>query len=305
MKILVTGTTGQLGHDVKAELLHRGHEVLSPTQKELNVTDMNAVFEYIELERPDYVIHCAAYTAVDKAQEEFFKCHDVNASGTRTVAKNCGRLDIPLLYVSTDYVFDGSGEKPFEADNKKGPLNEYGLSKLAGEEAVKSFCQKFYIVRTSWVFGENGGNFVKTILRIAESKDTITVVDDQIGSPTYTKDLAVILCDITFSGKYGIYHATNEGFCSFFDFAKKIVELAGLNTVIKPISSEKYNAPAKRPKNSRLSKASLQQGGFHLLPPWEDALRRYLVSLSKTEPELVPGIRVKPEKKTVKKAAKN
>lgn len=279
MKILVTGVSGQLGHDVQEVLLERGHEVLAPTSKEFNVTDMNRVFEYLEAERPDGVIHCAAYTAVDKAQEESFKCHDVNASGTRTLAKNCGRMEIPLLYVSTDYVFDGSGETPFEVNNKKGPLNEYGLSKLAGEEAVKTFCNKYFIVRTSWVFGMNGGNFVKTILRIADTKDTITVVNDQIGSPTYTKDLAPLLCDMIDSKKYGIYHATNEGFCSFCEFAEKIIEYSGRSTRIIPIPSEKYKTPAVRPKNSRLSKQSLIDANFKLLPPWQDALRRYIVEL--------------------------
>lgn len=279
MKILVTGVSGQLGCDVRDELQKRGNEVLAPSSKEFNVTDMNRVFDYLDAERPDAVIHCAAYTAVDKAQEESFKCHDINASGTRTLAKNCGRMDIPLLYVSTDYVFDGSGEAPFEVTSKKGPLNEYGLSKLAGEEAVKMFCQKYFIVRTSWVFGMNGNNFVKTILKIADTKDAITVVDDQIGSPTYTKDLAVLLCDMIESGKYGVYHATNDGFCSFCEFAEKIIEYSGRSTRIIPIPSEKYKTPATRPKNSRLSKQSLTDAGFELLPTWQDALRRYIAEL--------------------------
>lgn len=279
MKVLVTGVSGQLGCDVRDELLKRGNEVLAPSSKEFNVTDMNRVFDYLDAERPDAVIHCAAYTAVDKAQEESFKCHDINASGTRTLAKNCGRMDIPLLYVSTDYVFDGSGEIPFEVTSKKGPLNEYGLSKLAGEEAVKMFCQKYFIVRTSWVFGMNGNNFVKTILKIADTKDAITVVDDQIGSPTYTKDLAVLLCDMIESGKYGVYHATNDGFCSFCEFAEKIIEYSGRGTRIIPIPSEKYKTPATRPKNSRLSKQSLTDAGFDLLPTWQDALRRYIAEL--------------------------
>ena len=280
MKVLVTGATGQLGHDVCEELSKLKIDTLSPTHQEFDITDMTKVYDYLEKERPDAVIHCAAYTAVDRAQEDFFNCHDVNSSGTRTLAKDCGRMGIPLLYISTDYVFDGSGDEPFEVDHKKGPLNEYGLSKLAGEEAVKSFCDKYFIVRVSWVFGINGGNFVKTILRIAEQKPSITVVDDQIGSPTYTRDLAKLLCQMIQTDKYGIYHATNEGFCSFCEFAEKIIELAGKPTKIIPIPSEKYKTPAKRPLNSRLSKKSLDDAGFERLPKWEDALSRYLVELS-------------------------
>lgn len=281
MKIFVTGVTGQLGYDVKKVLLARGHEVICPTREELDLTDMNSVFVYMDEERPDAVMHCAAYTSVDKAQKEANLCHDINAAGTRILAKNCSRLSIPMLYVSTDYVFDGTGEEPFEIDSKKGPLNEYGLSKLAGEEAVRTLCNKYFIVRTSWVFGMNGGNFVKTILRIADTKDRITVVNDQTGSPTFTEDLAPLLCDIIVSDKYGVYHATNEGFCTFCEFAQKIISMSGRNTKIIPITSAQYNAPARRPSNSRLSKQSLLDAGFDLLPPWEDALGRFLKEYEK------------------------
>ncbi|MDD6807585.1 MAG: dTDP-4-dehydrorhamnose reductase [Oscillospiraceae bacterium] len=281
MKIFVTGVTGQLGYDVKKELLNRGHEVICPTREELDLTDMNSVFVYMDEQRPNAVIHCAAYTAVDKAQKEANLCHDVNSSATRILARNCSRLGIPMLYVSTDYVFDGSGNDPFEIDSKKGPLNEYGLSKLAGEEAVRTLCSKYFIVRTSWVFGMNGGNFVKTILRIADTKDRITVVHDQTGSPTFTEDLAPLLCDIIVSDKYGVYHATNEGFCTFCEFAQKIIELSGRHTKIIPITTAQYNAPARRPLNSRLSKQSLVDAGFNLLPRWEDALARFLKEYEK------------------------
>ena len=289
MKVLVTGVSGQLGHDVREELLRENAEVLAPSREEFDLTDMTQMYDYIEREKPDAVVHCAAYTAVDKAEEETFKCHDVNAAGTRTLAKNCGRLGIPIVYISTDYVFDGSGDEPHETDSRKGPLNEYGLSKLAGEEGIRCFCEKYFIIRTSWVFGVNGGNFVKTILRIAAAKDTITVVDDQIGSPTYTRDLAKLICEMIKTEKYGIYHATNEGFCSFCEFAQKIVELAGRRTRIIPIPSEKYHTPAKRPLNSRLSKQSLVDAGFSRLPDWEDALKRYMKDLREYELEKKNG----------------
>ena len=279
MKILVTGASGQLGFDVVKELKKRGIQYIAPTHEEFDLTNQVQVLEFFEYNQVDAVIHCAAYTAVDKAQEESTLCHSVNASATRFIAKQCGRLDIPLLYISTDYVFPGVGSTPYETTDRKGPVQEYGLSKLAGEEMVKSLCKKYYIVRVSWVFGKHGKNFVRTVLHLADTKEIINVVDDQIGSPTYTKDLAPLLCDMIESGKYGIYHATNEGFCSFYEFACEIVKQAGKTVEIRPTTTALYNAPAKRPLNSRLSKASLDEAGFSRLPDWQDALSRYLKEL--------------------------
>lgn len=279
MKILVTGVTGQLGYDVTKRLLSLGHEVLAPKHDELDITDGVKIIEYFEYNKIDAVIHCAAYTAVDKAEAEKDLCQSINVAATRAIAKQCARLEIPLMYISTDYVFPGEGDTPYEVQDRKGPLQEYGMSKFAGEEMVKSLCKKYFIVRISWVFGINGNNFVKTILRLADTKDKISVVDDQIGSPTYTKDLAVLLSDMITTEKYGTYHATNEGFCSFNEFAKEIVKMAGKTLEINSISTAVYNSPAKRPHNSRLSKASLDEAGFAHLPEWQDALSRFLIEL--------------------------
>lgn len=279
MTVFVTGVTGQLGHDVARELEGRGHTVLAPPHLELDITDGAKVMEYFKLNPPQAVVHCAAYTAVDKAQEEKDKCNALNVTATRILAKQCAQMEIPMLYVSTDYVFPGTGDKPYETGDRKGPLNEYGISKLAGEEMVRSLCKKYFIVRTSWVFSLHGKNFVKTVLRLADTKERINVVDDQIGSPTYTKDLAVLLCDMIESDKYGVYHATNEGYCSFYEFANEIVRQAGKRLVINPTSTVLYEAPAKRPLNSRLSKASLDEADFNRLPDWHDALSRYLAAM--------------------------
>lgn len=279
MIVLVTGAHGQLGSDVVTELEKRGFEVIAPTHKEFDITNQGLILQWFEHKKIEAVVHCAAYTAVDLAQEEHFKCHNLNASATRSLAKQCGRLEIPMVYISTDYVFPGTGDTPYEINDKKGPMNEYGLSKLAGEEDVRRFCSKYFIVRVSWLFGKNGRNFVSTILSLADTKEQISVVSDQIGSPTYTKDLAPLICDMLSSEKYGVYHATNEGFTSFYEFAEEIVRQSGKTLRINPVSSEKYNAPAKRPKNSRLSKDSLTKAGFSLLPPWQDALHRYLLEI--------------------------
>ena len=279
MKILVTGVTGQLGHDVVERLTSLGHDVLAPTRAELDITDQVKIIEYFEYNTVEAVIHCAAYTAVDKAQEETALCQNINVAATRALAKQCARLEIPLMYISTDYVFPGEGDTPYEVLDRKGPLQEYGMSKLAGEEMVKSLCKKYFIVRISWVFGINGKNFVKTVLKLADTKDKISVVDDQIGSPTYTKDLAILLCNMITTDKYGIYHATNEGFCSFYEFANEIVRQAGKTLEITPITTAVYNSPAKRPLNSRLSKKSLDEAGFEYLPAWQDALSRFLIEL--------------------------
>ncbi|NLL63801.1 MAG: dTDP-4-dehydrorhamnose reductase [Ruminococcaceae bacterium] len=279
MKVLVTGASGQLGSDVVLELESRGMEIIAPSHEEFDITNQGLVLQMFEYTEIDAVVHCAAYTAVDLAQEEHIKCHNLNASATRSLAKQCGRLEIPMVYISTDYVFGGAGEEPYEVNDKKSPLNEYGLSKLAGEEAMKAFCNKHFIIRVSWLFGKNGKNFPKTILRLAETRDEISVVADQIGSPTYTKDLAKLIADMLKTKNYGIYHATNEGFVSFFDYAKEIVRQSGKNLIINPTTTDKYKSAARRPLNSRLSKQSLVEAGFELLPPWEDALSRFLKEL--------------------------
>lgn len=276
MRVMVTGGHGQLGQDTVKVLLARGQEVFAPPVEELDLTCAEAVEQYLKMHRPEAVIHCAAYTAVDKAETEADACFAVNATATETLAKLCEEIGAKLLYLSTDYVFDGSGTAPFETDAVPAPLNVYGKSKLLGEEAVLRFCSRSFVVRISWVFGEGGGNFVKTVLRLADCKEEISVVDDQVGSPTYTKDLAPLLCDMIETDRYGIYHATNEGFCSFFEFAKEIVRQSGKTLRILPTTTEAYGAPAPRPKNSRLSKKSLKDGGFSTLRPWQEALSDFV-----------------------------
>lgn len=280
MRIMVTGSTGQLGHDVAAELRSRGTCVLAADRGELDITDREAVRAYIDAYRPETVIHCAAYTAVDPAETSPTACALVNRDATGYIADVCGDLGIKLIYISTDYVFDGSGTTPYETDHETGPLNEYGRSKLEGEKLVQQLCPKHFIVRTSWVFGAYGrGNFVKTVLRLADTKDKITVVTDQVGSPTYSRDLAVLLADMAETEKYGTYHATNEEFCSFYEFAREIVSMSGKTLDVEPTTSLRYGAPANRPCNSRLSKRSLDEAGFQRLPTWQNALARYLKEL--------------------------
>lgn len=278
MRIIVTGSSGQLGSDVAAELIKNGSEVIRADLPEIDITDKTAVNKLISSSQADGVIHCAAFTNVDLAETEKEKCRSINVDGTLNLAEACQKHSIKLLYISTDYVFDGEGDKPFEIDSPKKPCNFYGSSKLSGEEAVIENCSKAFIVRISWVFGENGKNFVKTMLRLSEERNEISVVNDQIGSPTYTKDLAKLLCNMIFSDKYGIYHATNEGYCSWAEFASKIMEISDSSTKIIPISSDNYKTAAVRPKNSRLSKESLDRNGFNRLPDWDDALKRYLLN---------------------------
>jgi dTDP-4-dehydrorhamnose reductase len=274
--ILVTGAAGQLGYDVSLELKRRGIEYLAVDIADLDITDNNAVHSFIGLHKPESVIHCAAYTAVDAAEDNTELCMSVNSGGTENLAEACGKTGAEMIYISTDYVFDGSGDAPYEIDSLKGPLSVYGKSKLAGEEAVLRHIDRHYIVRISWVFGKNGSNFVKTMLRLAETKNELNVVADQVGSPTYTEDLAVLLCDMALSKKYGVYHATNEGFCSWAEFAAEIMRQSGSACKINYIATEQYPTKAIRPKNSRLSKSSLDKAGFARLPPWQDALGRFL-----------------------------
>ena len=275
MKVLVTGAKGQLGTDVTAELKKRNIEHKGIDIDDLDITDKDAVIRYVEAYKPDSIIHCAAYTAVDKAEDEPELCMRINKDGTENVAIACKKIDAELIYISTDYVFEGVGNMPFETDAQCAPLQVYGKSKLAGEEAVLQHLNKHYVVRISWVFGKHGNNFVKTMLRLAETRDELNVVSDQVGSPTYTPDLAVLLCDMALSGKYGVYHTTNEGYCSWAEFAEEIVKLSGNKCKINPITTEQYPTKATRPKNSRMSKDSLDKAGFSRLPNWQDALKKY------------------------------
>lgn len=278
--ILVTGVNGQLGFDVVKELNRRNIECLGIDKTELDITDNEAVNQYISKLKPKCVIHCAAYTAVDRAEDEEEICRKVNVYGTENIAKACKNVDAKMIYISTDYVFDGQGEKPFGVDGNIKPLSIYGETKYAGELKVKEIVNKYFIVRISWVFGFNGNNFVKTMLRLGKEKESLNVVCDQIGSPTYTFDLAPLLCDMAVSEKYGVYHATNEGVCSWAEFAAEIMKQAKLSCKINPILTSEYPTKAVRPLNSRLSKKSIVDNGFNLLPSWRDALDRYLLELN-------------------------
>ena len=276
MKVLVTGVNGQLGYDVVKRLYKCGIECKGVCRADFDITDQDQTMNFITLYDPDAVIHCAAYTAVDKAEDEKELCYVINVDGTRNVAMACTEIGAKLMYISTDYVFDGKGTEPFEVDSPKAPLNYYGLTKSLGEDEVIKLADKFFIVRISWVFGINGNNFVKTMLHLGANRNEINVVCDQVGSPTYTFDLARLLCDMIIMDKYGIYHATNEGYCSWAEFAKRIFKQAGNEVKINEILTSEYPTRAIRPYNSRLSKKSLDDAGFKRLPQWRDALIRYI-----------------------------
>ena len=280
MKVLVTGVKGQLGHDVMNELALRGIEGIGVDVEEMDITDRTACETVISQEKPDAVIHCAAYTAVDAAEDNLELCRKINAEGTRNIARVCKAMDIKMMYISTDYVFNGGGERPWEPDDHREPLNVYGLTKYEGEIAVEQNVQKYFIVRIAWVFGVNGKNFIKTMLRLGKEKGAVSVVDDQIGSPTYTYDLARLLVDMIQTDKYGRYHATNEGLCSWYEFACEIFRQAGMDEVkVTPVDSDGFPARAKRPSNSRMSKEKRTENGFERLPSWQNALERYLKAL--------------------------
>ena len=280
MKVLVTGVRGQLGYDVMGELEKRGIEAVGVDIQEMDITDAASVDKVLKDAAPDAVIHCAAYTAVDAAEDQEELCRRVNRDGTRNIARVCRELDIKMVYISTDYVFNGQGTRPWEPEDERQPLNVYGLTKCEGEEAVQELLKKYFIVRIAWVFGINGKNFVKTMLRLAENNKRVTVVNDQYGSPTYTYDLAKLLVDMVQTQKYGIYHATNEGICTWYEFACEIFKQAGIEMEVVPVSAAEYPAKAKRPENSRMSKEKLTENGFDRLPPWQDALKRYLKALN-------------------------
>ena len=292
-RIFITGANGQLGRDLVHEFTLRGIEcVASDIQDKfsgeescryvkLDITDFDSVDRALNDTKPQRVIHCAAWTAVDAAEEEANrqKVYAVNVAGTENIAKACAKYDIIMTYISTDYIFDGKGTRPWQPDDDSySPLNYYGETKLKGELAVKKYLKKFFIVRIAWVFGKNGNNFVRTMLKIAKTHDTLRVVNDQIGTPTYTPDLAKLLADINMTEKFGIYHATNEGgYISWYDFACEIFAQSGVSVNVIPVSTQEYGlSKAKRPYNSRLDKSKLVSSGFQPLPDWRDALRRYL-----------------------------
>lgn len=274
-KVLVTGVTGQLGHDVVSNLSSKGYCILAPTHNELDITDKKTVNEYLSLNKPDLIIHCAAWTNVDLAEDEEQKCRTVNVDGTNNIAEYCMKMNIPMMYFSTDYVFNGSGERPWKIDDETDPQNVYGTSKRDGELIVKKL-NKYYIIRISWVFGINGKNFVKTMIDLSSKRKELSVVSDQVGSPTYTADLAELVSEMIKTDKYGTYHACNQGFCSWYDFAKKIFEYIGSSTVVNAIDSDSWPSKVKRPKNSRLDTSLLTANGFNQLPSWEDALKKYI-----------------------------
>lgn len=306
MRVFVTGVSGQLGYDVVKELLGRGYAVVGSDIAEneksallkdagkgtasyefatLDITDGMSVEALLQRVSPDAVVHCAAWTAVDAAEDEenIEKVKAVNVTGTRNIATVCKALNCKMIYISTDYVFDGQGETPWDADcTDYAPLNVYGQTKLDGELAVKELLSKYFIVRIAWVFGLNGNNFIKTMLNIGKKYDTLRVVSDQIGTPTYTPDLARLLVDMAETEKYGCYHATNEGgYISWYDFACEIFKQAGYDTKVTPVTTEEYGlSKAKRPFNSRLDKSKLKKEGFTPLPEWKDALERYLKLLA-------------------------
>lgn len=275
--ILVTGSTGQLGSDVVKELLKRGYSTLSPNRSEFNLCSEDSIRNYILNSNCEAIVHCAAYTQVDKAEDEKDLCIKINATATKHIAKCAKILDIPMIYISTDYVFDGTKDGKYTENDETNPINIYGESKLAGEKYVQEILDKYYIVRTSWVFNINGKNFIETMLRLSKANNQLSIVNDQIGSPTYTKDLSRLLVDMLETSKYGLYHATNEGYCSWYEFANTIFKLANINIDIKAINSNEYASRAKRPLNSKLSKDKLIEYGFKPLPHWEDALKDYLI----------------------------
>ncbi|RKW36634.1 MAG: dTDP-4-dehydrorhamnose reductase [Lachnospiraceae bacterium] len=283
MRVLVTGAKGQLGSDLLCELSKRNIESVGIDIEDLDITDAAATKKLIEdinnKTKLDAIIHCAAYTAVDAAEDNEALVTKINAEGTKNIAEVAKTLDVAMMYISTDYVFDGEGKRPWEPDDKRAPLNVYGMAKYKGELYVEELVKKYFIVRISWVFGLHGNNFIKTMLRLGKERGAVSVVNDQIGSPTYTPDLSRLLADMIVTDKYGRYHATNEGLCSWYDFAVEIFKQANLDVAVTPVSSDAFPVKAKRPHNSRMDKSKLTENGFKLLPTWQDALGRYLLEL--------------------------
>lgn len=280
MKILVTGYTGQLGYDVVREGLRRGLNMHGVGSKDVDITNKQEVYHLVKQVNPDAIIHCAAYTAVDKAEDEKQTCWNVNVEGTKYLAIAAREMNAKFMYMSTDYVFDGKGETPFAESDTPDPIGYYGLTKYEGEKMVSSLLDDWFIVRISWVFGMNGNNFVKTMLRLAETRDELNVVGDQVGSPTYTYDLSRLLMDMILTNKFGIYHASNEGYCSWDQFAAEIFNQAQKSIKVNSITTDQYPTRALRPKNSRMSKQKLVDNGFTPLPNWQDSLQHYLNALT-------------------------
>lgn len=276
MKVLVTGAAGQLGQDVVKELERKGHEAVGVDRHQLDITDAGAVHSMITDVKPDAILHCAAYTNVDKAEEDREAAYNVNAVGSENLAKAAADNHSKLLYVSTDYVFDGSATEPYEVDHPTKPLGVYGETKLAGEEMVQKHLERYYIVRTAWVYGIHGNNFVKTMLKLGAERDELGVVHDQVGSPTYTVDLARFMVELAETDKYGVYHASNEGVCSWYEFAIEIFKQAGIDVKVNPLTTEQFPRPAERPKYSVLSKKKIAEQGLTPFRNWKEALTAYL-----------------------------
>ena len=275
MKYLITGGTGQLGHDIVKELISRGElNYLAPTTKEMNITNKDEVEKVILGYKPDIIFHCAAYTAVDKAEEDRENCYNVNVNGTKNIVEVAKRINAKVVYISTDYVFDGTKKTEYETEDITNPINYYGYTKLLGEKEVQQL-NDYLIVRISWVFGENGKNFVKTMLNLAETKTELSIVSDQIGSPTYTKDLSKLLLDMIENNKKGLFFATNEDFCSWYEFAEYIFKINNINIKLNKVLTKDYKTLAKRPLNSKLSKNKLDEEGLTRLPSWQDATSRF------------------------------
>ena len=276
MKILVTGVKGQLGYDVVKALESRGHQPVGVDHEEMDLMNNNMIQNFIMNLKPEAIIHCAAYTAVDQAEEEVEICYQINAEAVKVIAECAKTLDIPMIYISTDYVFDGTKASEYVETDIPNPINVYGASKLKGEQYVQQLLEKFYIVRISWVFGINGNNFIKTMQRLGNEHDELNIIHDQVGSPTYTAHLAPLLVDMIETDQYGIYHATNEEYCSWYEFADEIFKQSQLDVTLHPITTDQYKTKAKRPLNSKMSKQKLSDYGFHRLPTWQEALKNYL-----------------------------
>lgn len=280
MKVLVTGVNGQLGFDIVNECQARNIEAIGVDIDEMDITNALQVNQVIKDSQIEAVIHCAAWTAVDKAEDEIELCRKVNKTGTENIVNVCKKLDIPVMYFSTDYVFDGQGTMPWNEYDERKPLNVYGQTKYEGELAVEAY-PKHFIIRISWVFGSNGNNFIKTMLRLGKERGKVSVVNDQVGSPTYTYDLAKLSADMIQTDKYGTYHASNEGYCSWYEFACEIFKQANMEVKVNPVNSTAFPTKAKRPLNSRMNKTELDKNGFKRLPNWKDALKRYLEILNR------------------------
>ncbi len=281
MKYLITGGTGQLGYDIIKELINRNEkDYLAPSSKKMDITNQKQVEKIILNYKPDIIFHCAAYTAVDKAEEDKENCYNVNVNGTKNIVEVAKRINAKVVYISTDYVFDGTKKTEYETEDITNPINYYGYTKLLGEKEVQQL-NDYLIVRISWVFGENGKNFVKTMLNLAETKTELSIVSDQIGSPTYTKDLSKLLLDMIENNKKGLFFATNEDFCSWYEFAEYIFKINNINIKLNKVLTKDYKTLAKRPLNSKLSKNKLDEEGLTRLPSWQDAASRFCKVLMK------------------------